>query len=335
MSYSKTAVIILPIVLLSYCLLYAQSKENRDQVKDEERVELPVTPGCECIKSINKLRRAEKAARKYGISISKAYRIDKKYTLSQKTISDALHCHCARQTSKKKGRQQPNSKKKELSLLSPGEVDGDCKVLLNLNHKFRTPLSFEEVTSIFRNLASQIGGDAVVITNYKKNKGATSKILQCNSKKIKEETFADIKIKSFPSYLFDPKTGLAWQRCSHGQSANANSCEGKVQRIVFSVGKKICPSLNPISGRHWRLPEVDELFTLVRKKKGKPRNYKNLLPGTFNEVYWSNTPYWNKAAIMGLDFESRKRIAYDKNKKGLVRCVIDLIPDIKLSEYVQ
>ena len=186
---------------------------------------------------------------------------------------------------------------------------------------------------MLRNLAAQINADAVVISSYERNKGVSGKILQCDPEKIKEITFADLKLKRFEDYIFDPKTGLSWQRCSQGQSPVGVSCQGRVQESFFSTAKKHCSSLSPISNRQWRLPEIDELSTLVSaRKRGRAWIDPDFFPATPPEVYWSNTPYWNKAAVMGLDFESGKQIAYDKNKEGHVRCVIDLIPDKKLPQ---
>ena len=109
-SYLKIASLISFSVFLSYCLLYAEPKKGEvsppedvqentqeEATKSLEDGELPLQPGCACIKSINKLRKVEKAAREHGVSMSKAYRIKKDYILSPETIAEALHCHCARQ----------------------------------------------------------------------------------------------------------------------------------------------------------------------------------------------------------------------------------------------
>ena len=373
--------LIIVMLLLSCCILYAQTQEKevspgeeaqeeksevetekkppqssgeaqkKSEVETKEKnLDLPIKPGCACIKSINKLRRVERAARKYGASMSRVYRIDEKYTLSPETITEALHCHCARSITKKVVSPQaapplaPAQERvsrlslegKDVALLSPGEQKDTCRLTLELDYEFKTPLKFKQAADMFRNLAAEIGSDTVVVTRYERNKGASAKILQCDPEKIRAMTFADLKLKRFPDYIFDPKTGLAWQRCSHGQEVDGVSCEGEIKKSDFSTAREVCPALGSISNRKWRLPEVDELSTLVREQGGGEAQIDlDFFPATPPEVYWSSTPYWNKAAAMGLDFESGKKIAYDKNKEGHVRCVIDLIPDVELPQELQ
>ena len=336
MRYLKVVSLIFSFVFLSYYFLSAEPQAGAAKAAEDE--ELPVQAGCECIRSINKLRKVERAARKYGIPMSKVYRIDKAYILSPETIAEALHCHCARQISTKAGPPAPSQARgsklssdgKKIALLTPGEVSKDCKVLFELNYEFTSPLKFGQAANVFRNLAAQINADAVVINSYDRNKGANSTYLQCDPKKVKELVFADLEFKRYDDYTFDPRTGLAWQRCSQGQRPEGLSCKARIQKSVFSAAQEYCPSLSPINGRQWRLPEVYELSTLVRKRgNGESQIDANFFPDTPPEVYWSITPYWNQVAAMTLDFESGRKVSYDKSKEGYVRCVLDLIPHKK------
>ena len=61
----------------------------------------------------------------------------------------------------------------------------------------------------------------------------------------------------------DTKTKLIWQKCSIGQNNDA-TCSGKATRLSWDWGraKNSCKKLK-LAGKKWRLPEKEELKSLI------------------------------------------------------------------------
>lgn len=103
-------------------------------------------------------------------------------------------------------------------------------------------------------------------------------------------------------YAIDPRTGLIWQRCSFGQTANGEACEGTAQRHSWSGAQRIIDELNQQEGTQWRLPTRTELaeiqychagrrapnsITLCEEFTDRPTLYRDTFPDTLPRWYWT------------------------------------------------
>ncbi len=87
----------------------------------------------------------------------------------------------------------------------------------------------------------------------------------------------------------DSATGLVWQKCSNGQ--NATSCSGSASILTWSNAITYCNGLT-LAGRTWRLPNVNELRTIVDYTKSTaPTIDTTAFPSTQSNFYWSSSTY--------------------------------------------
>ena len=67
----------------------------------------------------------------------------------------------------------------------------------------------------------------------------------------------------------DNATGLIWQKCSRGQGAT--DCSGTATTATWSDAITYCSGLSLVAGKTWRLPQVNELKTIVDTTNGTGR----------------------------------------------------------------
>ena len=71
----------------------------------------------------------------------------------------------------------------------------------------------------------------------------------------------------------DSKTNLMWMRCAIGQSWTESACKGKAKEVTWDEAKKY--SIKFAGYDNWRLPNNDELKTLVYCSNGNPEYFSN------------------------------------------------------------
>ncbi len=132
----------------------------------------------------------------------------------------------------------------------------------------------------------------------------------------------------------DVRTGLQWMRCSLGQQWNGDTCIGGADSYSYTNALKE----GKAKGNGWRLPEKDELLTLVYCSSGKPNKWVktgegcegeyarpavdlNAFPGMTSVPFWSASPYANySSSAWTVHFYSGISYYYS-NKRWLVRLV--------------
>jgi len=107
----------------------------------------------------------------------------------------------------------------------------------------------------------------------------------------------------------DPQLKLVWLRCSIGQHWNGKTCLGEARALTFSEAKN---SVNIARGElegDWRLPQAEELESLVCRTCPPPKINSGLFPRTALGAYWSETPnalndnqYWSVSFQSGYSF---------------------------------
>ena len=89
----------------------------------------------------------------------------------------------------------------------------------------------------------------------------------------------------------DSATGLLWQKCSNG--LNATICSGTASTSTWTDAITYCEGLSLGSRSDWRLPNVNELRTIVDYiKSTAPTIDTTAFPGTqSSNYYWSSSTY--------------------------------------------
>jgi len=90
------------------------------------------------------------------------------------------------------------------------------------------------------------------------------------------------------------RTGLMWKVCSEGQSWSVAGCAGTATTHSWDLALQIPASLN-VSGGYagysdWRLPNVNELKSIVEYSCDTPAINATIFPATVSGGYWSCSP---------------------------------------------
>ncbi len=118
----------------------------------------------------------------------------------------------------------------------------------------------------------------------------------------------------------DSATGLIWQKCSNGQ--NATSCSGSASTITWSNAITYCNGLT-LAGRTWRLPNVNELRSIVDfTKSTAPTIDTTAFPSTQSNYFWSSSTYAQDTnSAWYVLFSLGDVYYYSKTNLLFVRCV--------------
>lgn len=127
------------------------------------------------------------------------------------------------------------------------------------------------------------------------------------------------------------RTGLEWQRCALGQTWNGTNCGGFEATRLRSWQQ----ALNE-AGDGWRLPNVNELRSLVERCRQYPAINRQAFPDTPSSAdsgvtprFWTSSPYGGDlssyfgtdTAAWYVDFENGSSNWGWKNSMGSVRLV--------------
>lgn len=86
--------------------------------------------------------------------------------------------------------------------------------------------------------------------------------------------------------VYDKRTDLTWTRCSYGQqSTEAGGCAGSVELLDWNSAM----ALHPKGDANWRLPQRDELQSIVASNCKRPAINEDVFPGTPSIQYWTST----------------------------------------------
>lgn len=119
----------------------------------------------------------------------------------------------------------------------------------------------------------------------------------------------------------DSATGLVWQKCSYGQ--NTTSCSGSASTLIWSSAITYCEGLTLGGRSDWRLPNVNELRSIVDYTKSTVLAVDTTaFPNTQSGNYWSSSTYGlNTPNAWGIGFLDGKVEFNGKPADNYVRCV--------------
>jgi hypothetical protein len=86
--------------------------------------------------------------------------------------------------------------------------------------------------------------------------------------------------------VYDKSTNLTWMRCSYGQEwSDVGGCSGLVKLLDWDSAM----GLHWQGDAAWRLPQKDELQSIVAPGCKKPAISETVFPGTPSIQYWTST----------------------------------------------
>ena len=89
----------------------------------------------------------------------------------------------------------------------------------------------------------------------------------------------------------DTRSGLVWKRCSEGQSWTGGACSGTASGHAWSQALALAEDSTFAGYGDWRLPNINELTSLVEEGQSSPAINNTLFPNTPSSNFWSGSPY--------------------------------------------
>ncbi len=91
------------------------------------------------------------------------------------------------------------------------------------------------------------------------------------------------------------RTGLVWQRCAVGQTWTGSSCSGSAD--TYTYDEAITLTDNFAGHSDWRVPNANELASLVKYDAVSSAINQDQFPNTPVDAFWSSSPYVGSADV--------------------------------------
>jgi hypothetical protein len=85
-------------------------------------------------------------------------------------------------------------------------------------------------------------------------------------------------------------SGLMWSQCSLGQQWLNNQCIGDALELDWAIASEQVKSVQLAGFNDWRLPDINEIETIVERSCYDPAINLTVFPQTPSLFYWSATP---------------------------------------------
>lgn len=122
----------------------------------------------------------------------------------------------------------------------------------------------------------------------------------------------------------DNGTGLIWQKCSMGQTYSGGTCsdESTATEDTWKNTLAYCSGLT-LAGRRWRLPNVNELKSLVDISKSvSPSIHRGFFPNTKRGNYFTSSPAAGcTGCVWSINFDDGGRMWVGGKTGDYARCV--------------
>jgi hypothetical protein len=119
-------------------------------------------------------------------------------------------------------------------------------------------------------------------------------------------------------------TGLMWMRCSLGQEWDGKTCAGSPATYTWKEGLQTGDRYEFAGYDDWRLPNKNELESIVEERCHTPAVNVTVFPDTSGAYFWSSSPYAGfSLGAWSVDFAFGAVNASDKVGRIHVRLVRD------------
>ena len=122
----------------------------------------------------------------------------------------------------------------------------------------------------------------------------------------------------------DSATRLVWQKCSAGQGTTLGNCgTGSISWYTLSDALMFCEGLILGGRSDWRLPNINELKSIIDYTKNNPSIDLSVFPNTPEaDVWWSSTTIaYNTSRMWIMQFNYGNLTFSSKEGQNKVRCV--------------
>ncbi|MCX6728845.1 MAG: DUF1566 domain-containing protein [Candidatus Saccharibacteria bacterium] len=115
--------------------------------------------------------------------------------------------------------------------------------------------------------------------------------------------YAIISYAGSASTVLDKKTGLIWMRCALGQTWNGTDCIGAPQAMFWQTALQTAESTTYAGNSNWRLPNIQELRSLVEESCFLPAINSTIFPNTYVHLFPNTTDattsgfYWSSTTV--------------------------------------
>ena len=120
-------------------------------------------------------------------------------------------------------------------------------------------------------------------------------------------------------------TGLMWMRCSLGQTWDGKTCKDMAAIYTWGEGLRAGTNYEFAGYKDWRLPNKNELESIVEERCYSPAINASVFPETPSAYFWSSSPYAGfSQGAWSVDFGYGSVNASDKDGTIHVRLVRDV-----------
>ena len=122
----------------------------------------------------------------------------------------------------------------------------------------------------------------------------------------------------------DSATRLVWQKCSAGQGTTLGDCgTGSISWYTLSDALMFCEGLILGGRSDWRLPNINELMSIIDFTRDNPSIDSSIFPNTIATMTWwsSTTQAHNTSRMWIIQFNNGNLTFSSKEGQNKVRCV--------------
>lgn len=121
----------------------------------------------------------------------------------------------------------------------------------------------------------------------------------------------------------DKKTGLIWRRCAEGMVISGGTCTGEASEFTYDEALQHAAAEAGRTGLGWRMPEKDELASILDESRSSPAIDPTIFPATPSNWFWSASPVVGSSGYAwGVDFDDGDvDDGYLRSGSGYVRLV--------------
>ena len=112
---------------------------------------------------------------------------------------------------------------------------------------------------------------------------------------IESSTPVDQFLESADGTVLHRPTRLVWQRCALGQSWTEQSCSGSAMLMDWAAALQAADSHVQAGQNDWRVPNRNELASIVESRCHSPAINGEVFPATPLEWFWTSSPLSGQA----------------------------------------